>query len=104
MGKRAHGEGTISKRKRDGRWEAKITLPDGTRKTFYAKTQQEARERLAVAIRDRDQGLSIARDDRQTVGQYLAGWLEIMRPKIEPKTWRRYEEYVRVHLVPALGR
>jgi integrase len=103
MGKRAHGEGTISKRV-DGRWEARITLPDGRRKCFYAKTQAEARARLTAALRDRDVGLPAAGDERQTVAQWLASWLEAAKPTIRVRTWRRYEEYVRLHLVTTIGR
>ena len=45
MGKRAHGEGSISRRK-NGTFEAKLTLkaPDGSivRKSFYGKTRDGA--------------------------------------------------------------
>ena len=34
---RGHGEGTITQRK-DGRWQAQISLGDGKRKTLYGKT------------------------------------------------------------------
>jgi len=39
--KRGNNEGSIVKRS-DGRWMARLTLPDGTRKTINAKTRQEA--------------------------------------------------------------
>ena len=40
MRKRGKGEGSVSQRK-DGRWEARLTLSDGRRKSFYGKTRQE---------------------------------------------------------------
>ena len=43
-------------------------------------------------------------DDRQTVGQYLAAWIETVKPQIRNSSWRRYGDYVRVHLMPELGR
>ncbi len=46
---RGHGEGTITQRK-DGRWQAQISLGAGKRKTLYGKTRKEVREKLQVAI------------------------------------------------------
>ncbi len=100
-GKRGNNEGSITKRA-DGLWEARITLEGGKRKSFYAKTRKEAARKLAEVIRDRDKGLPIV-TDRQTVEQYFTSWLEVMRAKIRPRTWKRYEQYVRVHLLPMLG-
>src|SRR5262249_48021163 len=83
--KRGNGEGSICKRA-DGRWIARITLEGGERKTFYAKTRQEAARRLAAAIRDRDTGVPIV-GERQTVEQYLSIWLSDIRPTIRPRSW-----------------
>jgi hypothetical protein len=72
----------------DGRWMARITLEGGVRKTFYAKTRQEAARRLAAAIRDRDTGVPIV-GERQTVEQYFSTWLSDIRPTIRPRSWVR---------------
>jgi integrase len=102
MGRRGNSEGTITKRK-DGRWEARISLPDGRRKSFYGKTRQEVAQRLSQARYEVDRGLSLP-DERQTVGQYLTTWLEVVRTQVRGSTWRRYSDYVRLHLVPTLGK
>jgi integrase len=99
--KRGNSEGSITRRK-DGLWEARITLEGGKRKSFYAKTRQQAARRLAEALRDRDSGISVA-DERQTVGQYLASWRDATKSTVRPRTWQRYEQYVRLHLIPTLG-
>jgi integrase len=100
---RGNGEGTVTQRK-DGRWEARLTLTDGRRKCLYGKTRAEAARRLAVAIRDQEKGVSFARDERQSLASYLRSWLETLRPPtLKPRTWGRYESDVRVHLIPALG-
>jgi integrase len=101
-GKRGSNEGSISRRA-DGLWEARITLPDGRRKSLYAKTRQEAARKLAEAIRDRDKGLPVV-TDRQTVEQYFLSWLSVMRAKVRRSTWRKYETYVRLHILPTLGK
>lgn len=100
--KRGNNEGSITRRS-DGLWEARISLEQGKRKSFYAKTRQEAARRLTQALRDRDQGLMEV-TERQTVEQYLRSWLDVTKATIRPRTWTRYEQYVRLHLVPDLGR
>jgi integrase len=100
--KRANSEGSITKRK-DGIWQAAITLESGKRRYYYAKTRQEAARKLAEALRDRDKGILIPKDARQTLGAYLITWLDATKATIRPRTWQRYEQYVRVHVVPSLG-
>ncbi len=99
--KRGNSEGSITKRS-DGLWEARISLPNGKRKSIYAKTRQEAARRLAEAIRDRDKGMLVV-TERQAVEQYFTNWLATLKGQIRPRTWIRYEQYVRLHVVPTLG-
>jgi integrase len=100
--RRGNRKGTIYKRA-DGRWEARITVDGVERKSFYGKTRQEVARRLSEALHELDNGLPML-DERQTVGQYLEAWIESVRPQIRLSTWRRYSDYVRVHLVPGLGK
>ena len=100
-GKRGNNEGSISHRS-DGRWMARMTLEDGTRKTFYGKTRQVVSRLLAAALRDRDAGLPIV-GEKQTVGQYLTQWLNDIKPTIRPRSWVGHEEAVRLHVLPTLG-
>jgi integrase len=46
--RRSRGEGSIRKRP-NGTWEARMTLPNGKQKSFYGKTQREARSKLKDA-------------------------------------------------------
>lgn len=101
--RRAHGEGSIYHRA-DGRWQARITLPDGTRKSHYEPTQAAARRWLAQAQRERDQGVPMARDERQTLAAYLTTWLDTKKPTIRPRPWERHAINVHKHLIPALGK
>lgn len=43
-------------------------------------------------------------DDRQTVERYLTRWLDAIRPHLRPRSYVRYAEAVRLHIVPALGK
>src|SRR5689334_14788674 len=95
---RGNGEGTIYQRKSDGKWCTAITLADGKRKVLYGKTRQEVARKLNSALQAREQGLPVA-PDRQTLGQYLATWLEeCVRSRRRPRTHESYAAMVRLHI------
>jgi integrase len=100
--RRGHNEGSIRKRP-NGKWEARITLPNGTRKSLYGKTRGEVQAKLKSAQSDLDNGLDLSAG-QQTVGQFLDRWLEdVVRPSVRPKTHHSYGQLVRLHLKPELG-
>jgi integrase len=99
--RRANHEGTIYKRQ-DGRWVASITLAGGKRKSFYAQTRQEVAQKLTVGLKARLDGLPLP-SDQLKVGRYLTEWLQSAQPSIRPSTWRRYEQLLRLHAIPALA-
>ncbi len=101
---RGNGEGSVYQRKEDKMWVASITLEGGKRKVFYGKTKKEASEKLRTALFERQQG-TLVTAPQQTVSQYLEHWLEyIIKPTIRPRSHERYEEIVRLHIVPILGK
>ncbi len=104
MSRRSAGEGTFRKRlRKDGTvfWEARLPLPGGKRQSFYGDTKGEARRKMEEAKRLIAQGLPLP-DDHLTVEAYLTRWLEGRR-NLKPRTWKRYQELVTLHLIPALG-
>lgn len=101
-GKRANGEGHVYRRS-DGRWEAKITLNDGSRRSFYRKTRAEASAALTKALRDLAQGIPVVAE-KQTVAEYLTTWLDSAAHGLAPRTLARYRSHVTHSLIPALGR
>ena len=101
-GRRGNGEGTIYERP-NGTYAATFTLETGKRKTIYAKTRKEAREKLRKALYDQQQGTLITAP-QQTLAQFLTDWLEnTQRESVRPRTYERYEEIVRLHIIPVLG-
>jgi integrase len=102
MARRGNSEGSIYKRK-DGRWAAAVSMPGAKRRTLYGKTRQEVAKKLNGALRDREAGLPTM-PERQTLEQFLNQWLEAARPTVRHTTYVRYEEYVRLHINPVIGR
>ncbi|HVB62482.1 MAG: tyrosine-type recombinase/integrase [Ktedonobacteraceae bacterium] len=104
-GKRGNREGSIYQRKSDGLWVGSITLENGKRKVFYGKKQQEVIEKVKIALYEQQQGVFPTASSKQTVAQFLHGWLEnTQMQSVRPRTYERYEETVRLHIVPVLGR
>ncbi|HEY6713828.1 MAG TPA: hypothetical protein VI055_16320 [Rubrobacter sp.] len=106
MGKRGNGEGGISRRK-NGLYMARymVQTPTGSkRKTLYGKTRREVDEKLTKAKADRDGGLVFDADNLK-LGEYLARWLaDSVRDTVHPTTFERYEQLVRLHIRPVLGK
>ena len=107
MSRRGNKEGSIHKRK-DGRWAcvADMGYSNGKRrrKYLYGKTRREVQERLTAVQHEIQRGIPVS-SDRQTLAQFLAVWLESsVRPRVGPKTYVSYEQLVRLHTAPSLGR
>jgi len=105
-GRRGRGEGSIVQRS-DGRWCGRIDLgwENGKRKrkAYYGRTRREVADKLTKALRDVQQGAALP-DERQTVAQFLERWLEHKRAKLRPRAWLTYEQAVRLHLTPGIGK
>lgn len=103
MPRRGNGEGSVYQRKSDGKWVTSITLDDGRRKVLYSNTQQEAIKKLKKVSQQQEQGaVNVGR--QQTVAQYLDYWLSVYKQKIRPRSYERYEQIVRLHLIPTMGK
>ena len=102
----ANGEGGIRQRA-SGRWEARVAVVDAAgrmhRQSVYAATEREAKRRLREVIAQREAGV-IAPGARETIALFLTSWLEGVKSTLRPRSWDRYEEHVRLHLIPTLGR
>jgi integrase len=105
--KRGNNEGSITRRKDDGRWMARYTVYTAKgpkRKTLYGKTRAEVAAKLTKAMSDRDGGL-IFDAGNLTLDEYLDRWLiDSLRGTVRASTCVRHEVNVRVHINPALGR
>src|ERR1035441_7927077 len=104
MTKKANGEGSIYRRKVDGLYVGSITLDDGKRKYFYSKKRQEVRNKMNEALQQKQRGTLVIAS-HQTLSQYLTYWLEhSVKNVVRSRTHERYEEIVRLHIIPVLGK
>ncbi|HSW95190.1 MAG TPA: tyrosine-type recombinase/integrase [Patescibacteria group bacterium] len=94
----------------DGRWEARVRLGNGQRRSVFAKTQREALTKLRALHAEQDAGLRL--DGRgQTVADYIKNWLDERDPrtpaagvrKLRHTTWAGHESRLRTHAIPAIG-
>ncbi|HCU77948.1 MAG TPA: site-specific integrase [Microbacterium sp.] len=106
MGKRANGDGMLRQRP-DGRWEARMTWTDvetGKRRSqsFYAKTQREAKAKMADARKKVDAGAPVV-DARTPLATWIDEWERgsLAASDRKPATKALYGTLARVHLRPA---
>jgi integrase len=101
LAKRSNGDGTIVQR-RDGRFCAIATLPNGSRRCMYARTKSEANAKLRAALETIRKGSDLP-SEKLNVETFMRRWLEAKRAQVRPRTWMRYEGDTRVHILPAIG-
>lgn len=102
MGK--HGAGGTAQRK-DGRYHASLTMPDGRRLFRYGHTAEEAERLLAELVEARAFDLD---PSAQTLAAYLRSWIaglrDAKRARVRPRTLEHYAMIVERHIIPGLGR
>lgn len=107
MSRRGPHEGSVYLRK-DGRWEGAVHMgyQDGkrVRKFVIGHSRKETADKMAALLKARDERRPVP-DQRQKLGPFLRTWLdEIAKPTIRASTYGSYEDIVRLHLAPGLGR
>ena len=104
---RGNGAGTIYPRKnKDGKvigYRGSYVV-NGKRYYVSAKTKTETEQKLRQAMTDADRGLTFDAGGL-ALGDYLDRWLnDSVRDTVRETTFERYEQIVRMHIKPALGR
>jgi integrase len=102
MGKRANNEGSIYRRKSDGKWVASITLDNGRRKVLYGDTKREVTEKLIKVRSEQQQGI-LPTDAKTKLSEYIQNWLESYRRTVRPNSHQRACEMINLHVLPTLG-
>ncbi len=100
--RRVKGEGSVYRRK-DGRCMGEYEDANGMKRYITAKTKAEVRQKLRQKLDDRDNGLAYD-SERLTVERYMDRWLESIKDRVRPGTFKPYEAITRLHIKPTLGR
>jgi len=105
--RRGPGEGSIHPRQ-DGRWAGSVHLgyEDGrrVRKHVLGHSRKEVAAKLEALLRAKQEERPIP-DRRTKLGPFLRRWLdEVARPTLRASTYSSYDDILRLHLVPGLGR
>ena len=105
--KRANGEGTIWQVKSGpdtGAWRCAVVLPDGKRRTFFAKTEDEVKAKLLDFNHAKQHNAPLPPPRTLTVESYGMEWLEGQRDHLRPSTFAGYKANLVHHIVPSLGK
>jgi integrase len=101
--RRGHHEGTGYQRA-DGRWEWKVSLEDGSRKSFYAPTQRQAREKANAWLRELEDGLDPTAATL-SVSEFLDRWIaDVATQRVRASTLASYQGHIDHHIKPRIGR
>ena len=108
MKRRAHGEGSVYKRKNNGLWvaSANVTLANGDTKRAYvtAKTREEVVVKLRELIEQEKRQIPYE-DKGWTVGEYLDYWMsEVQSKRVRETTMTGYSLTIKNHIKPVLGK
>ncbi|MGI8827865.1 MAG: tyrosine-type recombinase/integrase [Chloroflexota bacterium] len=99
--RRGHNEGTLGQLS-DGRWQGRISLPNGKRKAVYGKTKVETRKKMEELKYQLREGELVGKPSQKTSG-YLSAWLQDhVQPSKRPKTYDSYALNVR-RALPYIG-
>jgi integrase len=108
-GRRANGEGTRPRKRKDGRWyvDVSIPLPEGGSKRVKVYSRVGAEDCADQARRLRLEHVDAGgyrEPERRTLGDFLTQWLsDEVQPTRRRKTYRSYAGTVNNHLIPSLG-
>lgn len=107
MAIRGHNEGTIFKRKSDGRWVAMLYLgrENGKvkRKVYYGASRKEAEGKMSDGRESLKKGIAPV-IGKYSLGAFLQKWLDdCVKPAVKYSTWVSYDQQIRRHIGPALG-
>jgi integrase len=99
--RRVKGEGSVYRRK-DGRCMGEYVDANGRKRYVSGKTKPEVKAKLRKLLEDRDKGIAYD-SEGLTVEKYMDRWLESIRDKVRPGTFKPYEAITRLHIKPTLG-
>src|SRR5689334_19127808 len=101
MSRRGKGEGSIYFNDKLNLWCAAITVSATgrrQRRIAYGHGRREAADKLKALLERADTTPS-----SETVAAYLTRWLRIIQPSVKPRSHAKFEQVIRLHVIPAIG-
>jgi len=95
---------TIWRRKDRDVWVVDYRDATGTRIRLSAATRQHAEDLLAAKIKERKHAPTNREDRDITLAEYTRRWLKGAEGQLAPVTYQNYEQHLRIHILPTLGR
>lgn len=89
------------KKRKDGRYQRRVTLSNGKTKMVYGRTQAEVNAAARRAMADDDAGLEVG--DSTTVGEWAKIWLTTYKSDLRPATVRMYRDAYNLHIMDTIG-
>lgn len=102
MAKRGQNTGSAPVRRKDGRWESRLSLPDGRRRSFYGATADDAERKMLRAREELEAG-SLAAPGRLTVAALGRAWLDAIEGQLRRNTVRGHRSRWDNHVAPVIG-
>ena len=89
------------KKRKDGRYQRKVTLSDGRQRVVYGRTLADLNA-AEDALRDQDHaGLKVG--DHTLVGEWAKIWIETYKSSIKLSSQRGYRDAYNLHIMPYIG-
>jgi integrase len=100
--KRGHyGSGAIDA-SGQGSWRLRYRIEGKRFSKVVLGTKAEAQKELRRLLHSADVGQHIA-PDKMTLAKWIETWLPLVERNVNARTWERYAQLLRCHVVPALG-
>ena len=84
------------KKRSDGRYRKRITLPDGHTKDVYGTSPAEASAKARAILKEADTGVDV--DDHTLVGEWAQSWFASYKENLRENTKRMYRNCYNVHV------
>jgi integrase len=97
---RSKNTGTITKR--NGKYRAQVSTPNGERPGKTFSTKAEAEKWMRDQQQKLDQGFDF-QGSKTTLAEYLPKWLETRKVDLRAKTACHYNQVTRKHILPKIG-
>lgn len=89
------------KKRKDGRYAKKITLPDGNQKFVYGKSPAEVTQKERALLKEYESGVKLG--DETIMGAWAEEWFQTYKSSLRAHTRQGYANAYNNHILPYLG-